>query len=227
MQHPILSMVKRVCRSYGVRFVMARSVGTSMGTFSESERTLTIYTKWQRTRGRRRGKPRVQVSRRHDILMTAIHEMTHMLQWKRKDPNWHMRTPDGRKRLDDVIFDYLLGENECTDASLLFKSAMALSRLEFEAEIMSLRIMDLFGERYPRSRVIRSAKAYSYSYLVFARTGIMADKKLWAHWGRHLSNSWSYDLDDALLSRMCDIARSHRDLSYVVWEDGTCIKSNW
>jgi len=224
--HPIISMVRSICKSYGVRFVLARGIGSYMGQFCAEDKTLTVWTRYMRPRGRRQGKTRVCATSQVGILSTAIHEMTHMCQWRRRDPDWFARTDDGR-RLDMMIFDYLSGEVGDHPRELLIRSAMGQARMELEAEITSLRIMDLFGVAYPRARTTRNAKAYAYSFVVFARTGIMADKRMWSRWLPHITNTWKFDLTNDVLDRLCEIARANSKLSFVVWDGNTCVKSTW
>ena len=226
MQHPIISMVKAVCKQYGVRLIMHRGIGNALGGFSEADKTLHIYTRYTRQKGKRRGKPRVVQVKREEILMTAIHEMVHMCQWRRKSNDWHCVSQSCGERMSDIILIHAAGEKwyKRTD---LYESALIVARLEFEAEITAIRIMELFGERHSRAKSIRNAKAYAASFLVFALTGIMVRGRQYAKWHKHLSNALTFDVDGPTLSKLCEIATANRDISYTIWEGKTCIKSTW
>lgn len=226
MQHPIISMVKTVCKQYGVRFIMHRGIGNALGGFDEGARTLHMYTRYTRQKGRRRGKPRVEYATDTEILMTAIHEMTHMCQWKRGDVGWHQLSEIHNERMSDLILLYAAGEKYYNKADL-YESALTLARLEFEAEITSIRIMELFGEPHARANATRNAKAYAASFLVLALTGIMIRGRQYAMWHKYLSNSLIFDIDGQTLRKLCDIAIANRDLSYTIWDGKICIKSTW
>jgi len=219
-------MVKTVCKQYGVRFVMHRGIGSALGEFNEGARTLHMYTRYTRQKGRRRGKPRVEYATDTEILMTAIHEMTHMCQWKRNDVGWYQLSEIHNERMSDLILLYASGEKYYNKADL-YESALTLARLEFEAEITSIRIMELFGEPHARANATRNAKAYAASFLVLALTGIMIRGRQYAMWHKYLSNSLIFDIDGQTLRKLCDIAIANRDLSYTIWDGKICIKSTW
>lgn len=225
MKHPIISMVKSVCKSYGVRFIVARSAQSTAGLFDATDKTLTVWRRYRRGKGKRRGKPRIRKMGKVEMLATVVHEMVHILQWKRRDPNWDVRDDSG-KRIDQLVYDALVGES-WADTERLERSALAAARLEFEADLVALRTLDLFGVEYLRSTLMRANKAYAYSYLVFVKTGIMADRKMYPKWYKYITNKPEFDLTHGDLSKLCDIARANSDLSFVVWRDNVCIKSLW
>ena len=219
MRHPIISMVKAVCKAIGVRVYVCRTPGSDFGTYDPVDRVLTLHPTFLRPKGRRRGKRRIGDVSPDEYLATAVHEMTHALQDYRDDADFNHETAD-------YIMLYADGTDWYGKADL-WESALHIMRIEFEAEMMAVNILTLFGVEFRRKRYIRAAKTYAASYLVFAKTGILADHRLYRKWFVHLTDNPEFDVDVGTLNKLCEIAREYRDFSYTIWEGKTCIKCLW
>lgn len=224
----ILSLVKYQCKLCGVKFIVKQNY-CHLGAFSESDKTLTIARHFTVAKGKRKGKPRLRRTSDDQFLLTALHEMVHMLQWKRKDSNWisKLRLENGESiYLHEAILYYVAGE-ENFDKETLIASAKATLSLELEAELTSIGLLDLFGIPQNRCRNIRDAKAYAYSYLVLAHTGIMPDRIVRSKWYKSISNLPESDITSAGFKKMCAITVANPRTAYTIWEKGVCVKASW
>ena len=212
-------MVKATCKSIGVRFRVCRTPGNEFGTYDPSERVLTLHPTTRRPKGKRRGKRRVDAVSPEEYLATAAHELAHALQDYRGDADFNHATTD-------YIMYYADGAEWYHKADL-WESAMHTMRIEFEADMTAVNILTLFGVEFRRKRYIHAAKAYAASYLVFAKTGILADYRLKRKWYVHLTSKPEFDVDVGTLNKLCEITRANRDLSYTIWEARECIKCVW
>ena len=219
MRHPIISMVKAVCKHIGVRVYVCNTPGSSFGEYDPGERLLTLYPTYTRPKGRRRGKRRIETVPEHEYLATAVHELTHALQDYRGDSDFH-------HEVSDYVLHYAEGTNHYPREKL-WESAMHTMRFEFEADMMAINILQLFGVQFRINRAIHAAKAYACSYLVFAKTGIMPDYRVTSKWYRYFSSKPEFDVDVGTLNKLIEITRANRDFSYTIWEGRKCIKSIW
>ncbi len=211
MTSAILRMVKNLCRSHNVRFKLVRSPQTYLGYYCSATKTLSLaMSRKDQINGR------VHKNSQWRLELTALHELCHMLQHKRKDKNWEALDLDG----DSVgwsILDYEAGQIWVPKKDII-KSAKHLMALEWDAEKRAIEMADMFGVAYSRSNYIREAKAYVYSYYVTAETGFIVSSHIRDKWKMVLNGNLEYDLDRETLRKLIKIAKENKHLLLGYWQ---------
>jgi hypothetical protein len=211
----ILQFVKAQCRYHKVKFKLIEDVTEDGGGFDSESRVLTVepFYRCRRTGRAKENKP-------WEVRLNALHEMIHMWQWARSDPNWTIRH-DESITLADIIYQYAEGYASFP-RDVLRESAKCAMALEFEAEMVSGIIARSMGLEYPRARHIRGGKAYVYSYYFLAVTGWKPGLKLRRKWYKLFRADTNYDLNADVLAEMKKIAEANKSLI-----DGAWLKGKW
>jgi hypothetical protein len=213
----ILKMVRQQCKANGVKLTLTSSNPEWGGTFDADGKVLTISTKTRSDRKVRR----INKVSRNIVALNALHELVHIWQWKRGDPNFDGKVGD----LDayTVLSDYLSGDKYYPKA-MLKKCLPIVCALEFEAEMISLRLAKSMGLNVSYARNVRLAKAYCYSLYVLVETGIYPSSQNKMKWYKFLSANTDWDLDKSLLSKLINSTIEHKRLAKTIWEGRTLIK---
>jgi len=213
----ILKMVRQQCAANGVKFTLSANDPEWGGAFDGEAKTLTISTKTRSDRKVRR----INKVSRNIVALNALHELVHIWQWKRGDPNFDGKV--GELDAYSVLYEYLSGEAYYSKV-LLRKCLPIVVSLEFEAEMISLRIAKSMGLNVSYARNVRLAKAYCYSLYVLVETGIYPSSQNKTKWYKYLSANTDWDLDKSLLSKLINSTIEHKQLSKTIWEGRNLIK---
>lgn len=214
---PILVMIKSLCKSYGIKYVLLRKPQTFLGIFDETNKQLVLAQyRLDTITG--------QVSKNPDwrLQITGLHELTHMIQSKRGDAAWNATLDE--MPIADYILRYEAGEEWCPKETAI-ESAKIVMKLEWEAEKRAVEMSDLFKLDYPRSDYIREAKAYCYSYYFTAVTGIVVSSHIRDKWKMILNGDLTYDLNREMLRKLTKIARENKHLWLGYWKGKTYYKN--
>ena len=207
----ILRMVKQQCKANGVRFSITKRDPFNRGGFIPEDLLLELSSEtYQLPKGR------LKPTNRPDMAITALHELVHVWQWKRKDKNFKAKV-DG-KDCYTVLSDYSDGV-AWSPKPVLKKCLTSLVPLEFEAEMVSLQLAKSMGlELDSYTKWIKEAKAYCYAWYVLVETGIWSEPYMSQKWMRHIKANLEWDLTRGLLAQLCKLAREDKEHAVVVWK---------
>lgn len=214
----ILKLVRQQCRANGVRFTITSKRPENFGSFCSSEKELLvskIIRKHPNTKETRAAK-------KEEIAIVALHEMVHMWQWARKDPD------DTAEVAGDyaysILADYISGE-QWASKSVLKQCLPIVTRVELEAEFTSIRIAKSMGLKMPSyTKWTKECKAYLYAWHVAVETGMWPSQKTRAKWRRHITADLNWDLTKSLLSKLCSITIENKELAATIWDGKHCLK---
>jgi hypothetical protein len=210
-------MVKEECRVSKISFKLVSNEPEWGGGFDT--KSLTISTKTRSDRKIRR----IQKVQPKIIALIALHELVHLWQWRRGDKNFDLKI-DGEDSYT-ILSEYQNG-SIWHPKSKLKKCVQAAASIEFEAEIMAIRLAKSMGLDICYSKYIRSAKAYCYSLYVLIETGIWTSTQIRYKWYKYLNSSPEWDLNKELLKKLCQCTIDNKHLASTVWDGKRVIKRN-
>lgn len=216
-----LKLVKQQCKSNNIKFkIVEFEEDNNYGVFDYSIKELVIARK---TKLANRFK-KVHKSKEINMALTALHEMVHIWQWKRKSPAFLRLFGKDASEDSTCILEYASGSKYYSKAKL--KSYIYdLINIEWEAESISIQLAMSLGIPIDYTRLVRAAKVYMYSFLVLLETGIYVSPKITVHWYKYLTSELTLDLSMSLLSKLCSITIEKKDAAAVVWENKICVKN--